>query len=253
MTATTKRSTKPAKPRMSFADAMAALQKAGSEQARKTYLRHGAAEPMFGVSFAALKAMHKAIGVDHELALALWDSGNYDARNLAVKIVDPAAMTAKQLDAWARARVYYVADVAAEGPHASSRVEAWLASKDVAQRANGWTLVGVLAQRDEGATDAWLVEKLAEIERSIHAAPNAQRDPMNLALIKIGGRNAALRKAATAAAKRIGKVAIDHGDTACKTADAVESIEKTWARAKATGFDSPAAHERSNKPARLRC
>ena len=36
---------------------------------------------------------------------------------------------------------------------------------------------------------------------------------MNRALITIGGRSAALRKAATAAAKRIGKVVVDHGDT----------------------------------------
>ena len=29
---------------------------------------------MFGVSFATLKTLVKSIGVDHELALALWDT-----------------------------------------------------------------------------------------------------------------------------------------------------------------------------------
>jgi 3-methyladenine DNA glycosylase AlkD len=255
---TTKRAAKAAKPRMTFAQAMAALEQAGSEQTRKTYLRHGAREPLFGVSFATLKTMHKAIGVDHELALALWDTGNLDARNLAVKIVDPAAMSAKQLDAWARWDAprscgAYVAEVTGESPHAKSRVGAWLAAKDVAQRATGWALVGVIAQRDEAVPDAWFLDRLAEIERTIHIAPNAQRGALNLALIQIGGRNAALRKAAMAAGERVGKVEIDHGDTACRTADAVESIDKAWARSKAMGFASPAAHERSHKSARLRC
>lgn len=249
---------KPAKPRMTLAEAMAALEKAGSEQTRKTYLRHGAKEPLFGVSFATQKALHKAIGVDHELALALWDTGNLDARNLAVKIVDPARMTAPILDRWARWDVprscgAYVAEVASEGPHAMARCTDWLASKDVATRATGWTLVGVLALRDEGVPDRWFVDRIAEIERSIATAPNALRGPLNLALIKIGCRNAALRKAAAAAAKRIGAVEIDHGDTACKTADAAATIDKDWTRATSMGFDSPAAHERSHKSARLRC
>ena len=43
---------------------------------------------------------------------------------------------------------------------------------------------------------------------------------MNQALSFIGCRNPSLRKAATAAAKRIGTVEIDHGDTDCHTPDA---------------------------------
>ena len=49
---------------------------------------------------------------------------------------------------------------------------------------------------------------------------------MNNALINIGTRNASLRKKATAAAKRIGKVAVDHGETNCKTPDAAAYIKK---------------------------
>ena len=63
----------------------------------------------------------------------------------------------------------------------------------------------------------------------------------------------ALRKAALVAAKRIGKVEVDHGDTACKTPDAAEYIEKAWAYAKAKGFESPAAQERMREVPRRRC
>jgi 3-methyladenine DNA glycosylase AlkD len=71
--------TKTAPARMTLVETMAALERAGSAQTRKTYARHGAAEPMFGVSFATLKTMRKRIGVDHQLALALWETGNFDA------------------------------------------------------------------------------------------------------------------------------------------------------------------------------
>lgn len=257
--AAAKKSAKIPPPRMTLAEAMRELEKAGSAQTRKTYTRHGATEPMFGVSFATLKALTKRIDVDHELALALWDTGNFDAQNLAVKIVDPARMTSDDFDRWIRTSSWalmcgsYAAMLAAEGPHAGAKCVQWLNSRDEKERIAGWTLLGQLAQRDETSPDAVFEQRLAEIERTIHAAPNFEREVMNRTVIAIGCRNAALRKAALATAKRIGKVEVDHGDTACQTPDAVEYLEKTWAHAKAKGFESPAAQERTRDVPRRRC
>jgi hypothetical protein len=253
---------KPAKsppPRMSLAETMRELEKAGTAQARKIYARHGADGPMFGVSFATLKAMTKRIGVDHELALALWDTGNRDAQNLAVKIVDPAQMTSATLDKWAREACQsrlcggYVGMLAAERADGRKKAEQWLASKHPHEHAAAWPLLGQLAQRDEATPDAWFADRLAEIEKTIAAAPNDQRYGMNGAVIAIGLRSPALKKAALATAKRIGRVEIDHGETDCKTPDAAEYIEKTWAHSASKGFATPAAHERSRDVPRLRC
>lgn len=249
---------KPAPVRMSLNEAMSTLEKAGTAQTRKTYARHGGKEPMFGVSFADFKTLTKRIKVDHELAQGLWKTGNLDARILAVKIADPARMSAKDLDVWASedtARMCggYVAHLAAEGPHARSRAEAWLASRSARQRAFGWVLAGILALRDEGLPASWFTALLATLEKSIHTAPNEEREAMNGALISIGCRDAALRKAALAAARRIGPVDIDHGDTDCKTPSAADSIEKAWAYAAAKGFASPAVQERGRESVRTRC
>ncbi|MGQ0614437.1 MAG: DNA alkylation repair protein, partial [Planctomycetaceae bacterium] len=252
------RPAKAAAPRMTLAEAMSALEKAGSEQTRKTYLRHGATPPLFGVSFAALKTLQKRIGVDQELALALWKSGSFDARILAVKIADPERMSSADLDRWARAPVArmcggYVAALAAEGPHAAAKAAQWLVAAGGPERVTGWALLGQMAMLDEATPDAWFLRRLAEIERSMHSAPNEQRDAMVRAVVSIGCRNGALRKAALAAAKRIGEVEIDHGDTACTTPDAAQAIEKTWAHSTSKGFASPAAHERSRELMRTRC
>lgn len=249
---------KPAAARMSLAEAMAALEAAGSEQTRRTYARHGVSLPMFGVSFATLQTLRKRLKVDHELALALWHSGNFDARNLAFKLVDPQRLGDQELDRWASdpcARMCgsYVAHIAAEGPHAHACVARWLRSPDLPQRVTGWKLVGTLAMLDESLDDAWFLARLGEIEADIHGADNGVRDAMNTTLISIGCRNAALRAAATAAAQRIGKVVIDHGDTACKTPVAQDSIDKAWAYAEAKGAASPAAQERARESMRLRC
>ncbi len=245
-------------PRMTLADVMKALEKAGSAQTRKTYARHGATEPMFGVLFGTLHGLMKRIGVDHDLALRLWDTGNFDARNLAFKVADPARMTPSDLDRWARDTsatmcALYVSILAAEGSHGLAAASRWLASREEKLRCAGWGLVGQLAARDEALPDSWFAQRLREIEKAIDASPNAERAAMNGAVISIGGRSAALRTAALAAAKRIGKVEVDHGDTACKTPDAAPYVEKTWARAKSRGFESPSAQERSMESPRTRC
>jgi hypothetical protein len=249
---------KPAKPRVPFATAMSELEAAGTAQARKTYLRHGATEPLFGVSFATLKKLVKQIGVDHELAVALWASGNHDARNLAVKVADPARMTAADLDRWARGtngRVMtgYVAMLAADGPHAHAVIDAWLGASEPVLRSAGWSLVGRLAMSDPAVDDARFDALLDRIAAGIHAAPNVEREPMNAALIAIGCRSAALRAKAEAVAARVGTVEVDHGDTACETPDAAVYIAKSWAWSLGKGFTSPAAQEQTREPMRLRC
>ena len=246
-------------PRLSLGEAMTALEAAGSEQTRKTYRRHGITGPMFGVSFATLQILRKRIGIDPELATALWDTGNYDARNLAAKIADPARMPADELDRWvrgtetSRACASYVAMLAAEGPHAAAKAAQWIGAADPLERSTGWTLLAQLAHGEAHTPDAWFEGQLAAIERTIHTAPNNERDSMIRALIGIGCRNAFLRQGALEAARRIGTVDVDQGDTAFKSPAAVVQIETAWAHSIGKGFESPAAHERSRELMRLRC
>jgi len=249
---------KPALPPLTLDEVMATLEAAGSEQTRKIYLRHGAQAPLFGVSFATLKPLVKRIGVDQDLAVALWDTGNHDARVLAAKVADPARLTEAQLDAWAtvslgRGCTGYVAMLAGEGPHARSRSAAWLASPDEALRRAGWMLVAAAAMRDEATPDDWFAARAHDVEAGVHAAPNARKEAMMGALIAIGCRSEALRDLAVAVASRLGRVDIDVGDTDCKVPVVADSLEKAWAHSLSKGFPSPAAHERTRENLRTRC
>lgn len=226
---------------MDFDEVMRELERLGTEQNRKVYRRHGAGDVLFGVSFAHLNALQKRIKKDQALAEELWATGNADARTLAAMIADPARFTVAQLDGWLDGVRYpvlldlVVKHVALRSPVAREAMDRWITSDDEWIGRAGWSLLGLLAAEDPALPDALFEKRLAEIEASIHRAKNRTREAMNSALIQIGARNEALRGKALAAARRIGKVEVDHGDTSCKTPDAGPYIEKIWARRQPAG------------------
>lgn len=95
----------------------------------------------------------------------------------------------------------------------------------------GYGIFGArLKDEPDSVADAETEKVLATIEKEIHRSPNWARYSMNGALISIGIFKPTLRKRAIEAARRIGKVEIDHGETNCKTPDAVPYIEKASKR-----------------------
>ena len=215
----------------------ARLEAMGTAQNRKVYGRHGVSGEMYGVSFADLGKLKRKIKTDQTLAEELWASGNHDARVLATMIADPAALESRQLDAWARDLDSYVltdafVKMAAQSPHARKKSETWQRSSSEWIGQAGWGLLSYLAGTDESLPDEYFEERLEVIEKEIHRRKNRVRHSMNGALISIGGRNHRLREKAVAAADRIGKVEVDHGETGCKTPEAVGYIEKIWVRKK---------------------
>ncbi|MBL8272733.1 MAG: DNA alkylation repair protein, partial [Xanthomonadales bacterium] len=59
------------------------------------------ARQAYGVTMAQLLGLKRRIGKDHALALALWDSGWYEARLLAALVGEPERLTRRQMNAWA--------------------------------------------------------------------------------------------------------------------------------------------------------
>jgi 3-methyladenine DNA glycosylase AlkD len=207
------------------------LKALGTEQNRKIYNRHGVGENMFGVSFANLGRMQKKVKVNHELAEQLWTTGNHDARLLATMIADPTRASDKLLEAWAKDLDNYVitdafSKFAGETTLARKKMEKWTKSKKEWIGAAGWNLAGMLAMRDSKLPDDYFESYLSAIEKEIHKSKNRVRYSMNNALIAISMRNLGMRRRALAAAKRIGPVEVDHGETGCKTPDAAEYIER---------------------------
>jgi 3-methyladenine DNA glycosylase AlkD len=221
---------------MKFREVMAALKQMGTAQNVKVYKRHGAGDKLFGVSFANLNKLNKQIGVDHALAQQLWRTGNTDARTLALMIADPDAFTAREADAWLQEIQYSLLADMFGGLIARSRLadgkrKKWTRSRQEYVRVCGYALLSATLKdaADELPDDVCRVH-LETIEQQIHDSPNMARHAMNMALISIGIYKPQLRGDVIAAARRIGKVHVDHGQTSCQTPDAESYIQKAAAR-----------------------
>ena len=214
---------------------IAELKKKGSAQTRKTFARHGAPEEsLFGVKVGDLKPIAKQIKGEQELACDLYDSGISDAMYLAGLVANGTHMKKSQLDKWAQQATWYmiseytVPGVAAESPHARDLALKWIKSKKESVASSGWcTYIGILATQADEELDLKEIENLLDkVVKEIDDAPNRVRYTMNGFVIGVGSYVKPLLKKAKAAAKKIGIVSVDVGDTACKVPVATETIAK---------------------------
>ena len=211
------------------------LRSMGTAQNRKVYSRHGVQGDQYGVSYGNLAKLKKAIKVDQVLAEQLWKTANHDARVLATMIADPTQMRAGELKVWVKELTSYVltdafSGLASRSPVAKECMEKWVTSKAEWVGSAGWNVLSHLAMTDDQLSNTYLERYLKTIEKKIRTRKNRVKYAMNNALIAIGIRNPELEKKATAAAKRIGKVEVDHGQTGCKTPDAVSYIRRAVER-----------------------
>ncbi len=222
---------------MTVQEVLQELESLGTAQNRKIYRRHGACENLYGVSFANLRKMAKQLKVDHALAQQLWTTRNHEAQLLASMIADPVTVEASLVDRWIseladRIVTSEFTDFVSKTRFFQAKTEEWLDSEDEWIGRAGWQLLALLAMNDIELPDSYFENHLEIIEQDIHTQKNMVRDAMNSALIAIGIRNPALETKALSAAKKIGKVEVDHGETSCKTPDAADYIRRTVERKK---------------------
>src|SRR5262245_43096311 len=121
---------------MNTSQVLAELKKAGSEQTKNTFMRHGAKEPFYGVKIEDIKKIQKKIKDNQQqIAIELFASGIGDAQYLAGLMANGAKMSKKDLQEWAEAAEwpmiseYSVAWVASENPEAFEIALKWIDSK----------------------------------------------------------------------------------------------------------------------------
>lgn len=223
---------------MTTEQVMKELEKKGSESIRKIFRNHGHTGPMYGVKVGDLKVIQKKVKKDHELAMRLFATGNYDAMYLAGLIADESKMTKKDIQQWAEKSnskgisEYTVAWVAAESDYGWELGIKWIDSPKESIASAGWnTLTGVIAMKPDNELDIALIKKLLQrVVKEIHSAPNRVRYTMNGFVIGVGSYIKELTKEAIEISKKIGDVYVDMEGTACKVPSAADYIEKIEAK-----------------------
>jgi 3-methyladenine DNA glycosylase AlkD len=226
-----------AAPAESVAGIMRELNALGSESIRNVLRKHGAQDPFFGVRIGDMKPIVKRIKVNYQLALDLYETGNYDAMYLAGLIADDQRMTRKDLNKWAKhAQSGHCSStvpwVAAGSPVGIEMAREWIESQDGKIAAIGWsTWCSLLALIPNDKLDLHELQKMLErVQKTIHQSPDQVRYAMNMFVIALAIYVSERRAAAIAAAQKIGRVQVDMGNTSCQVPYAPEYIERARER-----------------------
>lgn len=191
-----------------LAQVLAALEAAGTDKVRQRNARLGSGANQFGTRMGDVRKVAGRHGRDHELALALWETGNLEARLVATLVVRPQELSATELSAWVAAADFpQLADwlnshVVKAHPAADAHREAWMESPDAWTARAGWSLTAGRVARDPAGLD--LPALLARLERDLAAAPTPAQWTMNACLAAIGIHHPEHRRRAAEIGEAVG-------------------------------------------------
>jgi len=220
---------------MTANDILKELKSLGGASYKKMLMtNYGVKEPCFGVKIGDMKKIQKRITRDYQLALDLYDTGNYDAMYLAGLIADDARMTRKDLQRWAD-NAYAgalagatVAWVAAGSPHGWDVALKWIESRESHVAEAGWcTLASLVALKEDSELDLPALKKLVvRVRDTINQAPHVVRYAMNDFVIAVGSYVKPLSDFALQTAEEMGQVTADLGNNQCQVPFAPDYIRK---------------------------
>jgi len=208
------------------------LEEYADERTKNTHMKHGAKEPLYGVKVGDLKKILKKTKKDHELSLALFDTGNSDAMYLAGLMADEKKITKQQLNRWVKkAYWYYLSEytvpwVAAESPYGFELGLEWIRSKEENIASAGWSTLLNYASINDSLDLETYASLLDEVGEKINDAQNRVKYTMNGFVIAIGCYIPELTEKAKEIALKIGKVDVFMGGTSCKVPLATDYIKK---------------------------
>lgn len=202
---------------MNLKETLAKLESMGDEKRRAHNAKPWAGNPsgaaklkQFGCATGDIRTLAKKIKTNHELGLELWKTGNIDAQLLAILLMKPKELSAKELDKMVRTgRFAWVADwlnsyIVKELPPADKETLRlkWMEDDDGWAARAGWNLTA--SKIGKGAEGLDLPDLLDRIEREMPDARPETQWTMNAALAAIGIHHAKLRKRALAIGEKLG-------------------------------------------------
>jgi 3-methyladenine DNA glycosylase AlkD len=170
--------------------------------------KSGAGANQFGVKHGDIRVLAKKIKADHKLAMSLWATGNIDAQYLAILLIKPKDLSAREVDRLVRSVTFaWVADwlnsyVVAKHPDKEALREDWMSADDRWAARAGWHLTAERVAKNPDGLD--LPALLDRIESEMTGAVPEVQWTMNNTLAAIGIHVPKLRKRAIAIGEKLG-------------------------------------------------
>ena len=161
-----------------------------------------------GVSMPDIRVVAKACGVDHALALELWEAEIHEARILATLVADPDALTDVQRERWVLDITSWdlcdsAADLFGRSPAHSDAIKGWARRPEPFVKRCAFSMIARRAVSAKQAPDREFLGYLPLIRRAATDDRNEVKKGVSWALRQIGKRNRALHAAAIDEAERI--------------------------------------------------
>ena len=166
---------------------------------------------LLGISTVQLRAIARQAGRDHALAEALWSSGVFEARILAALVAEPAKVTRRQANSWAKDFECWAdcdglcLHLFRKTPFAHELAVAWSRRREELIKRAGFTMMATLAVHDKAAADDVFRTYLIRVQDESNDDRHNVKKGINWALRQIGKRNRVLNRDAIRLAKRIRK------------------------------------------------
>jgi len=193
---------------MTLKETLAQLEALGDEKVRAQNRKRGAGDNQFGVRLGDIRKLAAKIKTNDALAIALWETGNIDARFLAILLINPKNLSGNELDRMVRSVDFaWVADwldsyVTKKHSDKETLRERWMADDDPWAARAGWSLTSERIGKNPKGLDIPALLDRIESEMG-DAAPEVQWT-MNFCLAGIGIHFPKYRKRAIAIGETLG-------------------------------------------------
>lgn len=162
-----------------------------------------------GISLYVLREIAGRTGVDHSLALDLWDCGIHEAYILASMVDDPALVTEAQMERWVKDFDSWdicdqvTSNLFDKTPFAYSKAIEWAGREEEFVKRAAFATMAALAVQDKAATNEQLEPFFEIIVSAACDDRNFVKKAVNWALRNLGKRNLELNHKAIETAHRI--------------------------------------------------
>jgi 3-methyladenine DNA glycosylase AlkD len=147
------------------------------------------------VYISDINTLVKSIKKDHELAEALWETGDRTARHVAVRIADPLKTDEKLLEHWLGGLVSwgltdgFATHLVRHTPFAVYKAREWAERNPEFERRAGFSVIAQLAWSKNDTPDHVFIDFLPLIEKTSGDNRFYVKKAVNWALRDIGKRN----------------------------------------------------------------
>lgn len=193
---------------MTVEEILKELESLSDEKVKKHNSKSGVGENQFGVKLGDIRKIAKKLKLNHNLALELWDTKNFDAQMLAMLIIKPKQLSTEALNGLVKSTLYdRVADwmnsyVVKVHPDNETLRLMWMQDENAMAARAGWNLTAQRVSKKPEVLDFGAL--LNRIEAEMLGAPKEAQWTMNICLAEIGIHHPEHRERAIQIGEKLG-------------------------------------------------